>query len=287
MTPDRPPNSSDPDRAATLYLDLLRRCLTRSAFPERWRAYRPKSLFRQTVTRLARSFTKRPLEVVERRPVDPAARAAGTDWPEEALTMMGEKRLLHLEGCVRTVVRDGVPGDLLEAGVWRGGGIILMRGALEALGDRDRTVWAADSFQGLPPPDAERFPADRGLDLHEFPYLAVSLEQVRANVARFGLLDDRVKFLPGWFRDTLPAAPVERLAILRLDGDLYESTWQALDALHPRVSPGGFVVVDDYHRIEPCRRATDEWREAHAIADPIEAIDDDGVFWRRAGGPRP
>ena len=156
-----------------------------------------------------------------------------------------------------------------------------MRGALEALGDRERVVWAADSFEGLTPPDARAFPADAGLTLHRHRYLAVPLEEVKRNFARYGLLDDRVRFLPGWFRDTLPSAPVERLAILRMDGDLYESTWQALEALHPRLSPGGFAIVDDYGMVEACRRATDEWRAARGVTDPIQWIDGDGVFWRR------
>jgi len=73
--------------------------------------------------------------------------------------------------------------------------------------------------------------------------LAVSLERVQDNFRRYGLLDRQVRFLKGWFRDTLPAAPIERLAILRLDGDLYESTIQALGALHGKVSAGGVVMT--------------------------------------------
>ena len=282
MAAEETPGPSDRDRAATLYLDLLKRCLVRTAFPERWRRYEPRGLLRRAAVALATSFSRRGLEVVRPAGHDPAARESGLDWPEEALTMMGIKRLSHLEACVRAVVREGVPGDLLEAGVWRGGGVILMRAALEALGDRERRVWAADSFEGLPAPDPERFPADAGMALHQFAYLAVPLEEVRRNLECFGLLDDRVRFLPGWFRDTLPAAPVERLALLRLDGDLYESTWQALDALYPRLSRGGYAIVDDYGRVEACRKATDAWRAAHGVAEPIERIDDDGVFWRRA-----
>ena len=105
---------------------------------------------------------------------------------------------------------------------------------------------------------------------------------MKANFAKYGLLDDRVRFLPGWFSDTLPGAPFERIAVLRLDGDMYSSTIQALDALYPKVSPGGFVIIDDYGALEPCSRAVEDYREAHGISEPITDIDGTGVFWQRA-----
>ena len=118
------------------------------------------------------------------------------------------------------------------------------------------------------------------------PELAVSLEQVQANFARYGLLDEQVRFLPGWFRDTLPTAPIRRLALLRLDGDLYESTWIALESLYPKLSPGGFAIVDDYGAIPACRAAVDEFRAAERITESLIEIDWTGVYWRR-GGVRP
>lgn len=211
---------------------------------------------------------------------DAKARGDGADWPRTAHTMVGRKRLDNLHECVRTVIADGVPGDLAETGVWRGGASILMRGVLAAYEDTARTVWVADSFAGLPPPDAERYPADAGDKHHEVGFLAVPLEEVRANFAKYDLLDDQVRFLAGWFRDTLPAAPVEHLAVLRLDGDMYESTWDALTALAPKVSPGGFVIVDDYHAVAGCRQAVDDYRAANAIDAPLRTIDWAGVFWR-------
>ncbi len=95
--------------------------------------------------------------------------------------------------------------------MWRGGAAIMMRAVLEQAGRRaaGRRVWAADSFAGIPPPDAVRFPADAGSTLHSFPQLAVDLESVKRTFARYGLLDDRVVFLPGRFSDTLAAAPVD------------------------------------------------------------------------------
>lgn len=127
------------------------------------------------------------------------------------------------------------------------------------------------SFAGLPKPDPERFPADQGDQHWTQTRLAVSLEEVQDNFARYGLLDDRVRFLVGWFRDTLPAAPIERLAVLRMDGDMYESTWQALEYLYPKVSPGGFVIVDDFGAIQACRAAVEDYRARHDIQDEPSA----------------
>jgi hypothetical protein len=195
--------------------------------------------------------------------------------------MIGLRRLDNLQQCIETVLADGVPGDLIETGVWRGGATIFMRGVLKAYGVTDRTVWAADSFVGLPAADLERFPEDQGWDKLDLP-LAVSLEAVQANFARYQLLDEQVHFLPGWFKDTLPAAPIAQLSVLRLDGDLYESTIDALTHLYPRLSSGGFAIIDDYN-LPSCRQAVDDYRAAHAIDDAIQEIDGWGVFWRRSG----
>lgn len=209
-------------------------------------------------------------------------RAEGGDWPPHAETMVGLARLDNVRYCVLTAVAEGVPGDLIETGVWRGGTSIFMRAALEVSGDTERTVWAADSFEGLAPPDVATYPADANLDLSSFDALAVGLDQVKANFAKYGLLDERVRFLPGWFKDTLPSAPIDRLAVIRLDGDYYESTMDALVALYPKLSPGGFVIVDDYGVIPACRQATDDFRAQRGITDEITAVDRCAVYWRRS-----
>jgi O-methyltransferase len=108
---------------------------------------------------------------------------------------------------------------------------------------------------------------------------------VRANFQRYQLLDDRVRFLPGWFKDTLHDAPFDSIAVLRLDGDLYESTIQALDALYPRLSPGGYCIIDDYHddyhHMTACKQAVTDYRAAHGIFAEIVEIDGSGVLWRK------
>lgn len=267
--------------AAIAYLDLLRRCLTRELFldQEWWDAdLTDWPGGREQVLPVLRENGWR---VVRRG--DPDARGEGRDWPPTAETMIGTARLDNVLECCVTAVGDDVPGDFVETGVWRGGATILMRGVLAALGDASRSVWVADSFQGLPVPDVERNPQDEGFDWSHVSVLAVDADSVRANFDRYGLLDDRVRFLEGWFHDTLPTAPIERLSVLRLDGDLYGSTMDALVALEPKVSPGGFVIVDDYGGWEPCRAAVDDYRAAQGISEPIEQVDWTGIWWRKRG----
>ncbi len=222
-------------------------------------------------------------------PFDPARREVGRDIPQQAHSMIGLRRLRHLRCVAEQVLRDQVAGDFLEAGVWRGGACILLRGVLAAYGVKGRRVVVADSFAGLPPPDP-RHPKDAAtlFDFHTRPELAVSLDSVKRNFAAYGLLDDQVEFVPGFFAETLPGwAPGRQLAILRLDGDLYSSTMDTLEALYDRVAPGGFIIADDYGVVVDARRAILDFRRARGIDAPMEAIDGDAVVWRKPGGPPP
>lgn len=207
----------------------------------------------------------------------------GRDIPNHADTMIGMKRLQNVRDAVRTVIEEGLPGDIVETGVWRGGASIMMRATLEAYGDQARTIWCCDSFKGLPPPEMDRYPQDAGMDWHTNPTLGVSMEQVKANFARYGFRDERVQFLKGWFKDTLPTAPFSKIAILRLDGDLYASTMDALNPCYDKVVPGGFIIVDDYGIPQDvCRRAVEDFRASRGITDPIIDIDGWGKYWRKS-----
>lgn len=268
-----------------LYLDLLKKCLTRTLMPERYTQICAGSgRFRRTLWRpVARLLASRRLELV--RVVSAQnleKRVDGRDWPSDAETMIGLARLDNLQECTLSVLSDGVPGDLIETGVWRGGACILMRAILKVKSETRRVVWVADSFQGLPRPDSHRYPADAADHHWMHSPLAVDLEQVRANFSKYGLLDDQVRFLAGWFRDTLPTAPIERLAVLRMDGDMYESTMDALTNLYPKLSVGGYAIADDYGAVPGCRTAVDEYRSRHNIGEELHRIDWTGVFWRRA-----
>jgi hypothetical protein len=196
-------------------------------------------------------------------------------------TMIGHQRLDNIHDLLDIIVRDRIPGDLIETGVWRGGATIFMRGYLASRGITDRRVWVADSFAGLPVPSTQQ---DQGLDFSAavYPILAISRQAVEDLFRRYDLLDDQVAFLEGWFKDTLPAAPMEKLALLRLDGDLYESTRDALTHLYHKLSPGGFVIVDDYFDFKACRQAVDEFRDNVGDQAPLQRIDWTGVYWRKA-----
>lgn len=209
------------------------------------------------------------------------ARRGGRDWPVTAHTMIGQARLENLHACVESVLEEGVPGDFIETGVWRGGACIFMRGMLNAFGDESRKVFVADSFEGLPRPTC----TEDAKDIHfKMPMLAVGLDEVKANFAVYDLLDDRVVFLKGWFKDTLPVAPIAQLAILRLDGDMFESTMDGLANLYSKVSPGGYVIVDDYYSVAGCYLAVNQFREKHRIADELVNIDGAGAYWRKSRG---
>jgi O-methyltransferase len=211
---------------------------------------------------------------------DAKRRLTGSDWPKFAHTMVGWQRLSQLQAAVEDVISRDVPGDFLEAGVWRGGSSILMRGVLKAHNALSRKVWCYDSFAGFPSPDTANFPQDATMYLcNNNDILAVPLQRVQDNFAQYGLLDDLVTFVPGWFKDTMPAATVKELAILRLDSDLYESTYLTLETFYLRLSSGGYCIVDDWHAAPPCRQAVEDYCRAHEIDETIVPIDGDAVYW--------
>lgn len=264
-----------PDDLRERYLSLLERALLHTL-------YRPIDT-RKPPDFVAEAFLAeyKRLDIKFERPDPERNREEGRDWPVYAHTMVGTKRLHSIRRLVEAVVAEGVPGDLIEAGCWRGGVSILMRGVLASLGVADRSVWLADSFQGLPAPDAERYPADAGDLGHTASELAIPLEEVRANFERYGLLDDQVRFVEGWFRDSLPALKTERWALIRLDGDLYESTMDGLVNLYPQLSPGGYLVIDDYC-FPNCRAAVEDYRRSNGIEEEIVEVDWTGAYWRKS-----
>lgn len=249
--------------ARELYADLLVRNIVDGIYGEPWEGpWRPGNKF-------------------ERGP-----HPSGRIGPTQAHTMVGVDRLENVRRLTQSAIDEDIPGDLIETGVWRGGCCILMRGMLAVNDIRNRKVYVADSFSGVPPPRPEIYPADRDLrlDLHE--ELAVSVDTVKDNFRRYGLLDDQVVFVEGLFGETLPRLEGMSFSLIRLDGDLYESTDIALRCLYPKLSPGGFLIVDDYGVIEACRQAVDDYRKEHDIDAPINRIDRSGIWWRRPMQPQ-
>lgn len=210
-----------------------------------------------------------------------------SDLPEKSqrpLSMVGMKRLDNIQMAVETVIDNDIKGDLIETGVWRGGSVVLMKAILVANHEIKRRVFLADSFQGIPPVDLETYPDDA---VHEgSDKISVlednSLSEVRDFFHRMDLLDENVIFLEGWFEDTLPNITTDSIALLRLDGDIYKSTWEALINLYHKVSIGGFIIIDDYYSWDGCRKAVDDFRKQNAIEDKITDVDWTCIYWRKS-----
>jgi O-methyltransferase len=244
------------------YLDLLEKSLTDAIYGDRSRASRLRKLLQ-----------------ILRHPY--LSRRGPLLWPARAHTMLSHARLANLRYLVERTIREGIPGDYIETGVWRGGACILIKGCLVAHEVSNRRVYLADTFAGLPRPDP-KYPADRSDRLYAFRELAVSEDTVRRNFAAYGLLDDQVVFLKGLFQDTLPQLGDSRFALIRLDGDMYESTMTALSNLYDRLSPSGFVIVDDYGALKSCAKAVHDFLDRRGLKVAIHPVDRSCVWWQKA-----
>lgn len=191
----------------------------------------------------------------------------------EGYTMLGSRRGRTLHRLAKGVVRDGVPGAFVDCGVWNGGSTILM-----GLGAPERDLWAFDSFAGLPVPSEVD-----GRESFQYAGDCVGSEaRLREGAARY-LDRARLHVRPGWFEDTLKAAAPEvgEVAVLHCDGDWYESVRLTLEVFYPAVSPGGYVVIDDYGTWPGAKRATDEYRRSVGDRAPLRRIDHTGRYWRK------
>jgi O-methyltransferase len=275
------PEPANPD-PRKLYLDVVERAITHSLYGVLDLRMAPGPGVRNSAIKLIlRLLRSRGIEPVRMLPGGEDRRDEGQDRPIFAQTMIGRQRLANVRSCTETVIKDGIPGDMIEAGAWRGGAGIMMRAVLEAYGVDDRRVWLADSFAGLPSPNQDRYPADAGSSWHEDSVYVSTIEEVRDNFRRYGLLDDKVRFLQGWFSDTLVSVADEQWALIRVDADMYGSTIEAMQMLYPRLSPGGYFICDDYGVIDEARRAVDDYRREQGIGEPIRRIDQAGIYWRR------
>ena len=272
--------------AADRYLELLKQCVLEEPYLDN----EVRLIYLRRCLEGQETFDRAVLLDIERHRPEMyqdylALRSDGRDvgdWPDNIgfyHTMIGRQRLDNVHRCLDAIMADGIAGDLIECGVWRGGTVVFMRGYLAVHDLPDRNVWVADSFAGLPKPSA----TDEGLDISRdvVPMLAIDRAKVEALFRCYNLLDERVRFLQGWFADTLPSAPFTQLALLRLDGDLYSSTRDALMACYDRVTPGGFLIVDDYGAIPQCARAVDDFRAERHLTEPLRTIDWTGVYWRK------
>ncbi|HMQ07307.1 MAG TPA: TylF/MycF/NovP-related O-methyltransferase [Saprospiraceae bacterium] len=195
-----------------------------------------------------------------------------------APSMIGKKRMGNLVYCLDIIQRQSIPGDFIECGVWRGGASIMMA-AYNKMYQMNRTVFVADSFDGLPVPT---HPMDEKLDLskNKYPELAIHLGIVKENFRKYGLLNENTRFVKGWFKDTLPALDKDlKIALLRLDGDLYESTTITMEALYDKVVHNGIIIVDDFS-IPACKMAILDYFKNRNLKTPeFQEIDWTGIFW--------
>jgi len=269
-----------------LYLDLLKKTLTFSLWPEppidlEKFNYSLNPIIRIFVFLITKITRRTSFSLVKKRQHSEKERIEGKIFPPGyGHTMIGLKRLNNLQYCIEQILENGIEGDLIETGVWRGGACIFMRAVLATHGVEDRKVYVADSFEGLPKPDLENWPKDKHDKNFKYKFLAVSQAEVENNFKKYGLLDHQVIFLNGFFRDTLPKAPIEKLALLRLDADMYESTMEALEHLYPKLTKGGYCIIDDYS-LDRAKAAVDDYRIKHNINSEIVKIDWTGVFWKK------
>ena len=268
------------------YLELLKRSILGSLYDESsWEVLQDnkKGIFSFPLNLqflrdfIIKIFLKKNIVLVKKKPFNLEKIHEGKSFPNIGYTMISKKRLDHLQNCIENIIENKIEGDFIETGVWRGGSTIFMRALLKVHVVKDKIVWVADSFSGMPKPKDK----SDGSDLSKFSILNVSLEQVKSNFEKFELLDNQVKFLKGWFKDTLPIAPIKKLSLIRLDGDLYSSTIDSLNNLYSKLSKGGYVIIDEYYDWPECKKAVDDFRRENLINDEIKKIDWSSAFWEK------
>lgn len=203
-------------------------------------------------------------------------------------TLTGAERIIATLDAVDYVVRRGIPGALVECGVWRGGSVLTMILGLQRHDVHDRDVYLYDTFEGMTAPndyDTSAFedPATRtwarasAMGRRAWDYFfdadVFGLEQVRELVLSTGYPAERIHFEVGAVEETLPARAPEEVALVRLDTDFYESTRHELVHLYPRLATGGVLMIDDYGHWDGCRRAVDEYFEQTGALPLLSRID--------------
>jgi O-methyltransferase len=244
---------------------------------------------KQLITRPLRSVLGRLGYDVVRRAPDASATAYPPDFDDGLIalcervrpyTLTSPERIVALRDAVRYVVRAGIPGDLVECGVWRGGSMMVVALTLLELGATDRDLHLFDTFTHMP------FPGEEDVDLFGVPaadvyeaaanaeaFRYLPLEEVRSVVVGTGYPEERLHFVPGMVEDTIPGAAPERIALCRLDTDWYASTRHEMAHLFPRIGPGGVLLVDDYGHFMGAKQAVDEHLAAHGPEVLLQRID--------------
>lgn len=180
-------------------------------------------------------------------------------------TMTSKERMFALYQSVRYISAKGIEGSFVECGVWRGGSIMLMAETLRRLGDPNRKFYLYDTFQGMTEPSDADVQFDgihasvRALEFEQGQWCNSSLEDVQNKLIQFQLADDQFNFVEGRVEETIPGVIPDRIALLRLDTDWYESTKHELEFLYPKLEMGGVMIIDDYGHWKGCQKAVDEF----------------------------
>lgn len=178
-------------------------------------------------------------------------------------SMTSVERLYGLFSAVRYVVASSIPGAVVECGVWKGGSVMMIASTLLSLGIRDREIYLFDTFEGMVAP-TDKDVDYTGVSMQKVAgpagsWLNAGVDEVRANVAKTGYPESRLHFVKGDVLETIPGKAPERLALLRLDTDWYESTRHELDHLFPRLERRGVLIIDDYGHFRGVREAVDQY----------------------------
>jgi O-methyltransferase len=207
----------------------------------------------------------------------PNSRVEGSDWPSNAYSMIGLKRMNNLMDMLDYVRLNNIEGDLIETGVWKGGATIFMKIYCD-LYNLNKKVFVCDSFEGLPKPSG-KFSSDIGDIHHTYDALKVSLDEVKNNFKNYNCLDDNVVFIKGFFGQTLPNNnEIQKISLLRMDGDMYESTHDVFYSLYDKVVKSGVIIIDDFC-LDGCRDCVNDFRKEKNIISEYTVIDRCGIYW--------
>jgi len=191
--------------------------------------------------------------------------------------------LLHLRSLIEQIGRDGLQGDLVECGAWRGGSSAFLYKRARDLGI-DPEIYIYDSFEGFPAPAAERIDGRKaqGINQGKFDWIKADREDVVAIFKQLGLYSEKVHIVKGWFCDTTPQSPVRKIVLLHCDGDLYQSTKDTLDSFYAKVVSGGYIVSNDYGDVWiGAKKAVDECVAANCPGVIIHKIPGGGAYFRK------
>jgi len=201
-------------------------------------------------------------------------------WKVKPYTLTSHERVNALRQAVIYIVKAGIPGAIVECGVWRGGSMLVIANTLVELGATDRELHLFDTFESMPPPGthdvdvwghhaADTFDAALANPVYAY----IPQDQIKSLLVAAGYPAERLHFVKGMVEQTIPDGAPEHIALCRLDTDWYESTAHEMEHLYPRITPSGVLLIDDYGHYLGSKRAVDEYIEKHRLALLMNRID--------------